>query len=404
MRLAPDAALLGWTSPRWACPVPTCLARGRFQQHLEVPGLWLAGARPYRCRRRAPHEQPAGPGRPGAWLRCSSSPAAAAANHPAGTHSTPPAQGDRSPFAGRYRRRHQPQRPGGDRSRWHPLVEPAWTLVRRVRTAWRGLLFCRWPLNLRIWRVALLSGRQAAPCHFGLSKIPVFAHCGKSVPPHALAHWDRCKASSQQFNPESAPGRTHAKSAVWILIVIAASDCAGSVACPARHAVPRRARIGAATHPERWPLSPRATVTPRAPGLALAEPGPSTTRSLVKMPVTRFTMPRSPDDSALVQPCSTAPRTLHRLHRRGARGGLRGRARSRPLAAQWHLNSLLTNAASPTGWRALRQPAHDGRDPSEFLGRDAAFADDHAYDQAASPPRSSTLRSAIDRQRHSAGR
>ena len=46
MRLAPDAALLGWDVTALGLPgADLPFARGRFQQHLEVPGLWLERGR-----------------------------------------------------------------------------------------------------------------------------------------------------------------------------------------------------------------------------------------------------------------------------------------------------------------------------------------------------------------------
>jgi hypothetical protein len=117
MHLAPGAGLLGWDVTALGLPGASMpFARGQFQQHLEVPGLWLERGLIDAADTRL-LEQPAVPGRPplpglGVLRR----------RQPAGTRGAPGragrrARGDRRPPPGRHRRRHQPERPGGHRAR-----------------------------------------------------------------------------------------------------------------------------------------------------------------------------------------------------------------------------------------------------------------------------------------------
>ena len=104
MHLAPGAGLLGWDVTALGLPgAGLPFARGQFQQHLEVPGLWLERGLIDATDERLPgfgvlrRRRPAGargpPGRAGRRPR-----------------------GDRRPLPGRHRRRHQPQRPRGHRA------------------------------------------------------------------------------------------------------------------------------------------------------------------------------------------------------------------------------------------------------------------------------------------------
>ncbi len=151
MHLAPGAALLGWDVTALGLPGANLpFASGRFQQHLEVPGLWLErghidatderllnsplGLAGHRCLASAFFitGSPLG--------RNTRQDALDAARTVIDTHSLAASAGATSPNSQVVIVR-----------TLAPLVEPAMDLMRRVRAAWRGLFWELPAANPRIW-------------------------------------------------------------------------------------------------------------------------------------------------------------------------------------------------------------------------------------------------------------
>lgn len=193
--------------------------------------------------------------------------------------------------------------------------------------------------------------------------------------------------------------------AVWILIVIAASIAglvAGTLLAAWRA---RRAALAQRRIPERWPLSPRVIVNSeerrvwRWLSRAFFDH-----QIMIKMPVTRFTMPRSPDNSVhwfnllngaycTFTVCTAEGRVVGCVDVPGPAGlSRRNQHLKHSLLTQCGIAYWLVRSANLPTMAEIRL---------EFLGEDAAFADDHAHDQAAIAAAQQHLRSAIDRQRHS---
>ena len=151
MRLAPDAALLGWDVTALGLPGASLpFARGKFQQHLEVPGLWLERGRIDAADERLLNS-PLGL----AGLRC-----LASVFFIAGSPLPRTTRQDALDAARAVIEAHSLAGTAGATSpngqvvivrTLAPLVEPAMDLVRRVRTAWRGLFWGLPAANPRIW-------------------------------------------------------------------------------------------------------------------------------------------------------------------------------------------------------------------------------------------------------------
>lgn len=151
MRLAPGAALLGWDVTALGLPnAGLPFARGHFQQHIEVPGLWLERGRIDAADERLLNS-PLGL----AGHRCLAS-VFFIAGSPLGRESRQDALDaaraviDAHPLATTA----GATSPNGQVvivRALAPLVEPAMDLMRRVRAAWRARLWALPATNPRIW-------------------------------------------------------------------------------------------------------------------------------------------------------------------------------------------------------------------------------------------------------------
>ena len=170
-------------------------------------------------------------------------------------------------------------------------------------------------------------------------------------------------------------------------------------------ATPPRAERARRRIPARWPLNPRVIVNSEERRVwrwlcrAFVDH-----HIMVKIPVTRFTMPRSPDNSVhwfnllngaycTFTVCTPEGRAVGCVDVPGPKGlSRRNQQLKHSLLTQCGIAYWLVRSANLPTMAEIRL---------EFLGEDAAFADDHAHDQAAIAAAQQHLRSAIDRQRHS---
>ncbi len=151
MHLAPGASLLGWDVTALGLPGASLpFSRGRFQQHLEVPGLWLErglidaadncllnsplGLAGHRCL--ASVFLIAG----SALSRNARQAALDAARDVIDAHALAATAGATSPNAQVVVVR-----------ALAPLVEPAMDLMRQIRSAWRWQVWALPPTPVRIW-------------------------------------------------------------------------------------------------------------------------------------------------------------------------------------------------------------------------------------------------------------
>ena len=167
----------------------------------------------------------------------------------------------------------------------------------------------------------------------------------------------------------------------------------------------RRAAYAQRRIPQSWPLSPRAIVNSEERRVwRWLSRAFSDHAIMIKMPVTRFTMPRSPENSVhwfnllngaycTFTVCTAEGRVVGCVDVPGPAGlSRRNQQLKHSLSTQCGIPYWLVRSANLPTMAEIRL---------EFLGEEAAFADAHAHDQAAIAAAQRHLRSAIDRQRHS---
>ena len=157
--------------------------------------------------------------------------------------------------------------------------------------------------------------------------------------------------------------------------------------------------------PARWPLSPRVIVNSeerrvwRWLSRAFVDQ-----HIMVKMPVTRFTMPRSPDNSVhwfnllngaycTFTVCTPEGRVVGCVDVPGPKGiSRRNQQLKQSLLTQCGIAYWLVHSANLPTMAEIRL---------EFLGEDAAFAIEHTHDDTLINAAQQHLRETVDRQRHS---